>query len=71
MNDDCCHENQALIAISKWANKNGVGWHCIGPGKPQQNGYTESFNGCLRDECLNDEIIDSLADARRKLALWR
>ncbi|WP_143542922.1 integrase core domain-containing protein, partial [Cereibacter azotoformans] len=41
------------------------------PGKPQQNGYIESFNGSLRDECLNEEIFDSLADARRKLAIWR
>ena len=31
----------------------------------------ESFNGSLRDECLNEEIFDSLADARQKLALWR
>ena len=45
--------------------------HYIDPGKPQQNGYIESFNGSLRDECLNEEIFDSLADARRKLALWR
>jgi hypothetical protein len=44
---------------------------CIDPGKPQQNGYIESFNGSLRGECLNEEIFDSLADARRKLALWR
>ena len=35
------------------------------------NGFIESFNGSLRDECLNEEIFDSLADARRKLALWR
>ncbi len=39
--------------------------------RSQQNGYIESFNGSLRDECLNEEIFDSLADARRKLALWR
>ena len=58
-------------AILKWANDNGVEWHYIDPGKPQQNGYIESFNGSLRDECLNEEIFDSLADARRKLALWR
>ena len=31
----------------------------------------ESFNGSLRDECLNEEIFDTLADARQKLALWR
>jgi putative transposase len=40
-------------------------------GKPQQNGWIKSFNGSLRDECLDQEIFDSLADARRKLALWR
>jgi putative transposase len=43
----------------------------IDPGKPQQNGFIESFNGSLRDELLNEEIFDSLDDARRKLALWR
>jgi putative transposase len=56
-------------AILKWAQKNDVQWHYIDPGKPQQNGYIESFNGSLRDECLNEEIFDSLDDARRKLGL--
>ena len=32
-------------AILGWANETGVGWHYIAPGKPQQNGYNESFNG--------------------------
>ncbi|WP_092061987.1 IS3 family transposase [Poseidonocella pacifica] len=58
-------------AILKLANDNKVEWHYIDPGKPQQNGYIESFNGSLRDECLNGEIFDSLADARRTLAIWR
>lgn len=58
-------------AILKWAKDNGVEWHYIDPGKPQQNGLIESFNGSLRDECLNEEIFDSLVDARRKLAVWR
>ncbi len=73
-------------AILKWANENGVEWHYIDPGKPQQNGYIASFNGSLRDECLNEEIFDSLAQSsgkqrptlfsdpphtRRKLAIWR
>lgn len=53
------------------AEKMQVKWHYIDSGKPQQNGYIESFNGSLRDECLNEEIFDSLADARCKLALWR
>ncbi|MEO1346993.1 MAG: IS3 family transposase [Pseudomonadota bacterium] len=58
-------------AILKWANDNKVEWHYIDPGKPQQNAFIESFNGSLRDECLNEEMFDSLDDARRKLALWR
>lgn len=58
-------------AILKWADRNGVAWHYIDPGKPQQNAFIESFNGSLRDELLNEEIFDSLSDARRKLAWWR
>ena len=58
-------------AILKWAGDNDVDWHYIDPGKPQQNGFIESFNGSLRDELLNEEIFDTLGDARRKLALWR
>lgn len=58
-------------AILKWANENGVEWYFIDLGKPQKNGFIESFNGSLRDECLNEEIFDNLADARRKLSLWR
>ena len=58
-------------AILKWAKDNGVEWHCIDPGRPQRNGTIESFNGSLRDECLNEKLFDSLADPRRKLAPWR
>ena len=58
-------------AILKWAGENHVDWHYIDPGKPQQNAFIESFNGSLRDELLNEELFDSLDDARRKLALWR
>jgi len=58
-------------AILKWANDNGVEWHSIDLGKPQQNGYIEPSNGSLQDRCLNEEIFDSLADARRTPALWR
>lgn len=58
-------------AILKWADQNDVAWHYIDPGKPQQNAFIESFNGSLRDELLNEEIFDTLGDARRKIALWR
>ena len=48
-----------------------VGWHYIAPGKPQQNGFSESFNGRLRDELLNETLFRSLPHARAKLADWR
>jgi transposase InsO family protein len=41
-------------AILGWVDATGVGWHYIAPGKPQQNGFIESFNGRLRDELLNE-----------------
>ena len=44
-------------AMLKWAEQNGVAWHYIAPGKPQQNGFMESFNGKLRDECLNEHVF--------------
>ena len=56
---------------SEVADQNAIPWNYIDPGKPQQNAFIESFNGSLRDELLNEEIFDTLDDARRKLALWR
>ena len=58
-------------AILKWAGETDVDWHYIDPGKPQQNTFIESFNGSQRDALLNEEIFDTLDDARRILALWR
>src|SRR6188472_616448 len=43
----------------------------IQPGKPMQNGHIESFNGRLRDECLNTNWFRNLFEARRKISLWR
>jgi putative transposase len=57
-------------AMEFWAFQNGVHLDFIRPGRPVENGYIESFNGRLRDECLNVEVFFTLADARRKLALW-
>ena len=58
-------------AILEWADDRQVGWHYIAPGKPQQNGFSESFNGRLRDEFLNETLFRSLPDARAKLQAWR
>ena len=58
-------------AILGWADETGVGWHYIAPGKPQQNGFNESFNGRLRDELLNETLFRSLPHARAVLEAWR
>jgi putative transposase len=58
-------------ALDHWAYRNGVHLNFIPPGRPVENDYIESFNGKLRDECLNVEVSLNLADARRKLHLWR
>jgi hypothetical protein len=53
------------------ADETGVGWHYIAPGKPQQNGFIESFNGRPRDELLNETLFRSLPHARAVLEVWR
>jgi putative transposase len=59
------------LAILRWAQDRQIEWHYIAPGKPQQNGYVESFNGRLRDECLNETLFASLSHARSALSSWR
>ena len=58
-------------AMDVWAHQAGVKLDFIRPGRPVQNGYIESFNGRLRDECLNTEVFSSLVDAQKKLARWQ
>ena len=58
-------------ALAAWSEERGVRLEFIQPGKPAQNAYAESFNGRLRDECLNANWFTSLSDARRKIETWR
>ena len=58
-------------ALAAWSEERGVRLEFIQPGKPVQNAYIESFNGRLRDECLNANWFTSLTDARRKIETWR
>jgi len=58
-------------AILAWAQNQDIEWHYITPGKPRENGYTESLNGRIRDECLNEHVFESLAHARRLIGEWR
>src|SRR5712664_3940303 len=57
--------------LRKWLGKVGTGTLYIEPGSPWENGYCESFNGKLRDECLNGEIFYSLKEAQIVIENWR
>lgn len=58
-------------AMDVWAHENKIRLDFIRPGRPQENGYIESFNGKFRDECLNENWFLSLEDARRTIESWR
>jgi transposase InsO family protein len=58
-------------AMLTWAHQHGVSLRLIEPGKPNQNAYIESFNGRLRDECLNDHWFLNLAHAQAVIEAWR
>lgn len=56
--------------VLKWSSDQGIDWQYIEPGKPYQNGNVESFNGKLRDECLNENSFLNISDARRIVGKW-
>lgn len=58
-------------AILEWVDQVKLEWHYITPGKPTENGYTESFNGSFRDECLNEHWFTSLIHAKHIIAAWK
>ncbi len=58
-------------AMLTWAHTRQVKLTLIEPGKPNQNAYIESFNGRLRDECLNENWFLNLAHARTIIEAWR
>jgi putative transposase len=59
------------LVMDEWAYRRGVRLQFIEPGKPIQNAFIESFNSRLRDECLNEQVFVSLADARQRIEQWR
>ena len=58
-------------AMLTWAHEKNIALRLIEPGKPNQNAYIESFNGRLRDECLNEHWFISIAHARLVIETWR
>lgn len=61
----------ASRVMDAWAYRHGILLDFIRPGKPVENSFIESFNGRLRDECLNVHVFCTLDDVREKLAQWR
>ncbi len=68
-----CDNGPEMIskALRKWVAKAGSQIQYIAPGSPWENGYCESFNGKLRDECLRQEIFYSLKEAQIVIGLWQ
>jgi len=58
-------------SILRWSQERQVEWHYMTPGNPTQNAFVESFNGRLRDECLNETLLTSMVQARAVLVAWR
>jgi putative transposase len=58
-------------ALEDWAYRRGVQLDFTRPGKPTENAFIESFNGRLRDECMNIHQFTSIEDARAKIEAWR
>lgn len=61
----------ASRSMDAWAYRNDVKLDFIRPGKPVENAFIESFNGKLRDECLNVNTFASIDDAAQKVECWR
>ena len=57
--------------LDEWAHRNGVKLDFIRPGKPMENAYIESFNGKLREECLNLHWFKTIEEAKEKAEAWR
>jgi putative transposase len=57
--------------VDRWAYEHGVVMDYSRPGKPTDNPFIDSFNGCFRDECLNAHWFLSLEDAQETMEAWR
>ena len=58
-------------SVLNFTLKQGIDWHYIQPGKPYQNGFTESLNDKIRNECLNENMFDTLSEAQQIIEQWR
>lgn len=59
------------MAVLRWCQDTGVGWHYIAPGKPTQNAFVERFIGSFRDELLNETLFTTLTEAKAHITAWK
>ena len=59
------------MAVLRWCQDTGVGWHDIAPGKPTQNAFVERFIGSPRNELLNETLFTTLAEAKAHITAWK
>ena len=76
--ESSCREHRATESHNDWTTTRGspqadgeLGLHFIPPGEPWRNGFVESFNSRIRDECLNINSFWSLAHARVVINDWK
>ncbi len=67
----CYGTESTSLAVLRWVQETGVYWPYLAPGKLTQYAFIESFNGKLRDACLNETLFSSLAEARATLEEWQ
>jgi putative transposase len=69
----CCDNGTEFTSMIflQWAARHGIDIQFIDPGKPTQNAFIESFNGRLRDECLNTNWFTTLHGARSVIGAWQ
>jgi len=60
----------ASLRLARWAADRNIDLHFIDAGKPMQNGHVESFNGRLREECLNEHDFSNLSEAQDQIREW-
>lgn len=58
-------------SVLSWTHQHEINWRYIDPGKPTQNSYIESFNGKIRDECLNENWFETLSEAKALIEIWK
>jgi putative transposase len=58
------------MTILRWSQNRGIDWHYIALGRSTQKDFIESVNSCIRDDCLNEMLFSSLAEARERIGPW-